>query len=848
MDKYQNIVALFSKALRMNVDTLLPQAKQLGTNQVVLGYFDTLQLYTLEMDSQESPGWIENIWRENLRIAKMLNGEFYYHPLHLTADFIEESKERNETQMLIADGYEAFWKCEKPYVFLSLAQASGVGTPAMLRSIIRDELKNYPNICCACYHTLELSDLALLWKSDNLIDILRLLQNLYKQPSFGDLNTFPTVSYDYVENWQSGMSGDPRILHISTQYAVKAPNEVSNYLATLPKSNQQPRFVAGIDDLQIAADTTESWLLEFLNKSLFDPVGKHAYHTAFYDSSTQVGIAYTWERPILSTLSSEGATDPKNVGGVHPITRQCSDLLACFQEIVPPENHSSWHKAVVSLLNAMTDMSRSWVLDGFCYLTLESAQSFYDWIKCISQDHMWDKVSGNHQMELIQKFVRGWGDLMDQATKTDGRYLQMPGFSPSFSEIPSRLLEFYLAFTKSCIHMSQRSNQDLDNTSLMLVPKICRRVKVHSIFKSMRPVVRAVNIGSASDHYQNHLLYVDIPLSMLYNPKLVMCCLGHEQAHFYTAQRWRNRDERKNMLLGAVAVELSIHLHMDLPDVIKDIFIDLKTALTRAEAQVERTGKDVSADDLAAFRNLEDSDRLMALMQYAVVDAVQKNFEKWRKQCLSIIRVQKNTLISNHEILHWQTLTNICAQNLLHKRNNFTHILSNLVYLFRECYADITMIALIGLTLEEYLNLAEREISAFHDFADTEEPGRYYVAVERWAAVIYTAWPEELRNIFSTASKLSQFQEDIWYFLKMQGGQGEKNTLRAGYHNVDSIAFLEEYLADCWDTINSDLNKQVMDCTTSPRCVFQKIAREHTAESAIFDQVIQEYRQTLVSC
>ena len=71
---------------------------------------------------------------------------------------------------------------------------------------------------------------------------------------------------------------------------------------------------------------------------------------------------------------------------------------------------------------------------------LDAAKLFCSEIKKTTSDD--GTALTARQMEDIQRFVRGWGTLMEQATKMDGRFLQMPGFSPALCEIPAKLLEF----------------------------------------------------------------------------------------------------------------------------------------------------------------------------------------------------------------------------------------------------------------------------------------------------------------------------------------------------------------------------------------------------------------------
>ena len=114
------------------------------------------------------------------------------------------------------------------------------------------------------------------------------------------------------------------------------------------------------------------------------------------------------------------------------------------------------------------------------------------------------------------------------------------------------------------------------------------------------------------------------------------------------------------------------------------------------------------------LQNLEDSEYLIASLRYAVGKAVHEKNGEWRKTALKLIQQRDQNISENLiSLVDWQTETTILTNRLFHEENDFTHIITNLMYLFQECYADITMIGLLDLRQEEYLNLAQHEMKVF---------------------------------------------------------------------------------------------------------------------------------------
>ena len=119
----EHIVAHFGKALNLE---RLGQTEETPSGQegsalketllgkwFVLGYFDTLEIYVPYQREKDS--WLSSMFTHNVELSKRLDGNFYYHPLHLF-DMASGEAER----FLGRDDVQP----NRPYLFVTLVQSA----------------------------------------------------------------------------------------------------------------------------------------------------------------------------------------------------------------------------------------------------------------------------------------------------------------------------------------------------------------------------------------------------------------------------------------------------------------------------------------------------------------------------------------------------------------------------------------------------------------------------------------------------------------------------------------------------------------------------------------------------
>lgn len=812
MGKYINMVALFSKALTMDLNEA-PEAVDPQVRQwTVLGYFDFLQIYPLK---ESNPFWLSDVMEHNQSLSASLDGRFYFHPLHLTIG----------TQDEVA--CESFWEegDSLPFLFLTLVQETELGSSERVRWNLMNGGAD-SRVKRICYHTMELSDLVVIWRSDSLYEMFQEIHALYQMPEVGDISTFCAIDPEYIRQFkdQSQMlSVDPgKKVFVSARYVVRDEREAGAYLQDLSNmgvDTEHVYFTTGMEDLHMLQERIEvGQFLHLLYAHL-----ANERRQAFFECSTRLGI----HEGLPSASNGRDGASQGSKGPNADFTRMCKDLLLHFNKIREKKrkaltlNELSWMRPASNLLNALTDMSKNWVMDGFCYLIYDAARMFCEKIDDWSRRGVPMKVK--EETEPVQKFVRGWGSLMEQTTRTDGRFIQMPGFSPALCEISARLLECYLSVMMRCSDlMLEETDTDMDTkVALLLAPKICPRMKVIAVLEKPRD--------------RQHLLYVDIPMEMMYEPTTALCCLCHELAH-YVGESCRHRKGRADRMIYSAAYELAEVLNLKSPKVIAAIYEELRALCDVEGYQVDHAEK--------------LSKNLQAAIKSAVYD--DGTFIRWFELYLQEdtsdgIRVRSKQLEASQ-----------IRDNTLHERLVRFDSLENLLYLYRECYADITMIYLLKPTEETYRKIAAQEVQAW-ETADICKPGEQYnTLVARWALVTCVAYEKGLweKKESVTAPKtnaVGEFYEAIDRFIPWFMQKGGEDI---GQRSKETLQQIFDYLIECYDSIEKSFGgiaprsgqeverKAKLD---ELREFFSNLSCQYNIDYAACERFIMQYRKSVLN-
>lgn len=807
----ENLVLRFGKALTNEPDLLKkttkpePDSSRTPPLWIALGHLDTLQVYPLP-DSGKGKHWLSEAYENNVEQARHSNGSFYFHPIHAV---IPTSQ---------AQQGEDFLNIRSPYLFVTLLQGRDhIQQPGDLKTqvetYLEEKIANQPEdrlIHYRIYYSITLSDLVILWKSHSIRSILDAIQWLYCAPMVGDLHSIPTILYDSI----CGEKEAPKIQReelplVINRYVVRDARLAYSFFTDFSNllDAKKTWFTIGIEDLtRVEYDWTTEELCRILQCRMQDKNYREKFQGAFLCCETHLG---TPMQPVFSQSFPEETV----------LTKRCKQLLDMYQKTVEERRwtnqlDSPWQKTAADLYNALLDLSRNTVADGFCYLMLDAVSLF------CSKLRKKDRVFINRGLEGIQRFLRGWESLMDKVLRTDGRFSQQPGFSPSLCDIPSSLLEFYLAFTSQMGAAMQMNSKVPYRFSILLVPKLCRRIKVEKVFEEEPPCDR--------------LLYVDIPISMLYWPFEVLCHLTHEISHF-SGDEWRLRELRTQTYLEICGQELGEELLLrkrtTVNQIIRDISNSLDRQLNYLDSLAEKTIKSI-----AYLLNQENVTKRWMDTEFQNLAP-----QQWG------VRLQSDVQL--------QAFKEALAQNPEKPENLFFSNMQDFRFFFRECYADTAAIFALELKADQYVLLNQRELRLF----DRSEPSYekdevYYLYVERWAIVIRACFKEQAGELFAHPPEgMEKFVKDIYqcyrfHFTKDTFPTSEMDDLERHYHRIESVGLLEEYLSKCYQKMcrsDSDAaQKKALEQLRTAFCALSQDGMDIFAPSC--NELVCRYRQSIL--
>lgn len=800
---HKHITICLGKALTQQPGPIAGK-EGLGPVYISIGYFDTLQICPLKTEKQNE--WLKEAYAKDIALSNGLTESFFFKTVHCAALDSEDND------------VEQFMQKQAPYLFVTFLQGRCTTTKTWENNVL-SYLKNEigksagggeDGVSYAVYRPLALCDMVILWKSDRILPILQKIQRVYYAPMVGDMHSIPAILKEEILS--ARLLPEETIPRVTVRYLVRNAYEAYRYFASQYPTENHPLFTVGIEDITSVFDhLTTAQLKEMLAKRLTDQEHLEQFNKAFAECEMHFG----------DTLR-EGQKNPDADTGLYDYCRELQEKFQTIREKLEEQRlidsmDGPWLKAASEFYYALSSLSYNILADGFCYLVLGAAAVFCKKLEALAAK------PDSGQLRKIQRFIRGWGTLMEQVLRNDGKFSQQPSFTPPpLCDVPANLLEFYLAFTCFASEIMQNSSDAACEFPLLLVPKLCRRIKVESVFDDPPPCSR--------------LLYVDIPISLLYDPYIVLSHLTHEISHF-AGDDWRLREIRAEKYYEIWVTELAAELGFE------------------KERTKHKIKEEIALPTDSSRLYLED---LSGYMQYQLQTALSDEtvIQRWLEA-----EYGEHDFVGHCKLVQSMNQITQMKQSLydymVEPPGQFFDIMREFHTLFRECYADIVAVYLLQLDLNEYLGLASQEIELY-DRTYKRRGEQYYLSAERWAMVISVSYPEQVHSILASVDKKEKsghtaeidrrFAEDIQqciYYLLGEVAPGQlRDTLERNYHRIDCIGQLMDYLFACRrEMLNAAGARQNID---KLRGAFRGVFSEDSIFSEPCQEIVYMYRDAAV--
>lgn len=753
------------------------QPKKLAESQmdwITLGHFDAMHIYSLNLSGQNL---FQAIQKNNETISSLQCVERYYSPLY----------------MISQEDISSFLEKRRPFfAVLKLHFVDSVETEGAYQQIqekLPDHAKEF-GCLYRVFRTIELSDLILAVTSHELCQLLNFDLTLRKFDGIGKVYSYVGVDYQSLqdENWQPDDTDKIALfsMRFSVRDFVQATSVVNNIKGEL---GDQPAFsVSGVDDIVVNWQDLQTAKLIQLYRKWFLASGDPSTFSSdcFAEITTRVGIPLQ----MMEVTEKQKQTDS---GRLEQLEKKCKILHErCVQvcSLISEKGQSyNWTRPLSTLTSTLIRISKTSVLDEFVYIMYAGVEAFLQNIESRLPDFSRLNIAN------CQDFVENWAHLMEHVMRVEGQLTHNPQMRPILYDIPVAMLEYVLTFLERVSKVLQAADEfNKKDICFLLVPRLCDRIKAREMFPA-DPVRRLPG-----------LVLVRIPLQMLYDPKTIQLQLSHEVSHF-VGEVYRDREGRRKRYIEASSALMA-----------RVIFGDEYHVLARTIQQ--ELNQYTSELTNANIRQL--SGKIMQWVSELYSD--EKSYLKFMRTLFLNCKETESLKIDPSRSFFTRDNIQI-FQELLFK---------DLKNLFREIYADICMLHLLGaeVTDEDHV---EGMIKELH--SEPREDKRHY---EQFAIRIYVGLVASKRNIpweyiESHDQKLCEKLQLIDTHVK------DKRRSQDLMIPVTSIIHLLKYAEKCYEK----LSKKEQDGLKEIRLMFRNVISS-AMDYSRFIQDINKYRVTIL--
>lgn len=764
------------------------------THYITLGEFDSI--FTFKLDNMHNV--FQEITKCNETLSKSMI-ESFYKPLYLVFPKNSEKPDR-----IIED----FWQSNCAFFFVSTIHTNNCCIDfnykekerKNLNKIILDKInnKNY-SLKYLIYHSLDLSEYVILWKTNDPASVLSVMEYLYESNCVvGYTNTICAIPRDIdnteaIENINFEEERfDVTIQAVANSYqeALAVHNRVLSKMEKTYNVDSYPHFCFGNYDYLCTFDKVTPQAFFDLHNAIYKDL---EFKRAILSMNAVLSKESYKNRPqsvkkennfIISLSPEESRIKTDLTETCKKIKKEFFNFFVENEEIL---DGFHWRKPLSDLLILLETMSKSTVFDAVCFLFLDNAHFFLYYLKHLKNNCLF---SGNFKAEIvsngiqIDKFIREWEQLAEYVVRIDGTFQRTPGYESLNHNVSSCIVEYHNAYTQCLIDYFSSFDAIYNNNKMKLasfvVPKMCRHFKTSQWF--------------CANGKKDSMLYITIPMHELYSPFITMTSLTHEISH-YCPNSLRLREERINSLIYCTSILICDQLGIGCLEVKKECFNILLELLSCVECSnidmffLENLSSQLKNSIFCMIDNTETFQRLHdAYCSKTELDDIESI-----KLGIKMRRLSSKLLYNNN--LKPNSIANINTQ------------VDDIVHFFKEGYADIMMIYLLSLTPNEYFRAVFADLSLL-DFP--KDDGKLRMKFQRAiivceAIVSIGIWNRADCNAFELSGE-EKNNELLCLFKKEYTEWLTKNVNEkyfAFYYSKEILLNIIEYLTACLNKIKN---------------------------------------------
>lgn len=652
---------------------------------------------------EDGPNWLSKVYEDKQRFASNVTEQkLVCHQMHLIS--------RND--------YSGFWATDETHPFLFVTLVYGVlRTPqeegkenkenhycSLYESCVANYLdnalrreKNKSHCQYAIYNGINIGDVVIFWKSNDIVKTLSLISEL----GYGNVarKTLTTIALPINSIGK---------IHPSALLCLQnAPSESELEILMRGTVKNAIKFNGFVDELgKLSSRYGNGSFALSLNPGKYDfTLSKKVTSKELGELLTDMLLGQSelicqacWElHTDLLVSKSKLAGELPNSTALTPVI---TNLYEKYLEIYKNKQNQyrfSWWNSLLELYSTQYYIDRHPTLHGPSYLVYHSLHILNDYLEDLPTDSAKDNVTLRvitRSESSINHYISCLNLLMDQITHNDNAMISgYPNVHSILFSLPESMLDFYHAFLRAVVEVlnefdGDRIPKDFEY-DFLFTPQQGPRFRFCPVINAGIDLRNDKNSEKVWPAWQAYVL--EVPMKSLFEPMQLFPPMVHECFHCF-GDLLRKREKRKDYMGHFLATTIVTALGFG----------------TRNFALVEQALHDYLCDsnntDVAKSRYLLEvvdhfKEKLQSLFsQTSSIDAV---FEKSGNTAYVLYTS------ATRELLRKIALNFYGGDN---KVLGTFSVLCSCKYYFKECYADTMTIALLELSPMEYLTLILSEL------------------------------------------------------------------------------------------------------------------------------------------
>jgi len=494
-----------------------------------------------------------------------------------------------------------------------------------------------------------------------------------------------------------------------------------------------------------------------------------------------------------------------------------------------------WRYPTTRLLGTLRTMYENSVMDDLSLLLIPGVNAFLERISYLREQGLWQA----DYEEDISNFLDWWAALASDISHLESQMVQHPELTPARHYIPAMVLQFERHFVRDYVKVIQELDKQAagrEQEPRSFVPILFPTLEENT--HTLCPMDPAHD----TSYKKGSPLCIFLPIHRIYQPWEIAHMLGHEIQH-YSSDYLRFRDKRLDSLIQSAAAFITASLGT----YVSDSYQFQETTIKKErlfQQEISRSIHELLSPDTTKYAYLRSVvEELPKAMFQAAID---------RKNQEALQNILFRNTPPEEQMAQVRQMCNVNTMEVGASMSDaFYHHIHYLSHLYKECFADISMILVLKCSFSAYYRCiydeeAKRIMSSSTEPRTSQEKRFFERHTDRLAMVMLSMehlekdWAlEALGDAETSWSVIAWEKAKHWQDIRDQENS-EKYTWMRYYNDegIDSFVLLadeacqlESYLIKCADELKKQLDSNSGE--NSPVCQL----REHLSfvEATSFD-------------